>query len=100
MSQQSSNDLPIIVGALLVGLLFIIIFFFMRSTPMLPQPPTEPKRDPLNPQPVQIVQVDTAGVWKEGAGGTPAQAGTAGTAATGGLPPTGVGRERPAIAGG
>ncbi len=99
MSQQPSNDLPIIVGALIVGLLTIIIFFFTRSTPTLPPAPEEPRKEPLNPQPVQIVQVDTAGTWKEGAGGTPGQAGTP-AAAGGGLPAVGSGRERPAVAGG
>ncbi|MCL6623435.1 MAG: hypothetical protein K6T17_02305 [Fimbriimonadales bacterium] len=101
MSQQSSNDLPVIVGALIVGLLACAVFFFMRSTPTLPPAPEEPRRDPLNPQPVQIVQVDTAGTWKEGAG-APGQVGTAGAgrAPGGGLPSVGAGRERPAIAGG
>jgi hypothetical protein len=57
--QESSNDLPVIVGAIVVGLIAVGIFFFMRKEPVPAPTPAEPVRAPLNAQAVTPRMIET-----------------------------------------
>ncbi|RMG23861.1 MAG: hypothetical protein D6724_07395 [Armatimonadetes bacterium] len=58
--------MPIVVGALVFGLIAIGVFFFMRKDPVLPPQPAEPVRTPVVVQPVQPTLVETSGPAFEG----------------------------------
>lgn len=100
--QESSNDLPVIVGAIVVGLIAIGIFFFMRreATPAPAAP--EPVRGPVNvtavaPRYVETKVAPTPPEGRQGGGGTEVGAmGAGGGAAAGGA---GAGRQGPVAAG-
>lgn len=60
-SEQTQYDLPIVVGAVVFGLIAVAVFFFMRNEPTLPPQPAEPVRTPVVVQPVQPTMVETSG---------------------------------------
>ncbi|MER3413851.1 MAG: hypothetical protein C4341_06360 [Armatimonadota bacterium] len=91
-SEQSQYDLPIVVGAVVFGLIATAAFFFMRNEPSLPPQPAEPIRTPVAVQPVQPTMVNTSG---------PAGGGQTGgsTSGVGGGAGAAGGRRGPAIGG-
>ncbi len=61
MAQENSNDLPVIVGAVVVGLIAIGIFYFTKSDPTPAPVPAAPVTGPLNAKAVAPVMVQTTG---------------------------------------
>lgn len=105
MAQETSNDLPVIVGAILVGIIAIGIFYFMRAEPQPPAAPEQPVLTEPATQAVAPMMIDTtakpfgqeAGATGAGGGGAvptgPSTAGAAAPGGGGGGGPTAVGVE-------
>lgn len=89
-------DLPVIVGAVVVGLIAVGVFYFTRAEPIKPAPPVEPAKGAPTVTAGAPVMKDTKGVTGTGEAGG-AAAGAAG--GTGTNPYAGVAK-RPVIAGG
>ncbi|MCH8275377.1 MAG: hypothetical protein IH851_11365 [Armatimonadetes bacterium] len=90
MAQHTSNDLPVRVGAVVVGLIAVGVFYFMKHDAVKPLTPAEPTKEILNPLPVATVMIDTSG----STGGQQMRGTT-----VGGRGAQGSGRETPSIAG-
>lgn len=102
--QESSNDLPVIVGAVVVGLIAIGIFFFMRREPAAAPAAPEPVRGSVNVTAVapRFVETKVAPTPPEGrqagaGGGVVGAGGTGGGAPAGGA--AGGDRMGPSVAG-
>jgi len=59
MAQETSNDLPVIVGAIVVGVIAVGIFYFMRAEPQPPAAPEQPVLTEPATQAVAPVMIDT-----------------------------------------
>lgn len=104
---QSSNDLPVMVGAVVVGLIATGIFFFMRKEPQAVSPPTKPITTPVATAAAATVMVETQGPISGpngqvggAAGGQGATAGGGGPSVSGGGESGRIERLRPQIGGG
>jgi hypothetical protein len=64
MAQQNTYDLPIMVGAAIVGAIACGLFWYMRPEPVRPPAPTEPITTPLNAQAAPVTMVETNGSGK------------------------------------
>lgn len=96
MAQETSNDLPVIVGAIVVGVIAIGIFYFMRAEPQPPAAPEQPVLTEPATQAVAPVMIDTtAKPFGQQGGGTGAGGGgavpTGGPSAAGAAGPGGGG---------
>ncbi len=89
MAESNTYDMPVMVGAGLVCLIAIGIFWYTRPEPVRPVPPAEPITTPLNAQAAPVVMVETSGTGKPGEGG-PAIGGAVGGGMT--SAPTAVGK--------
>ncbi len=92
---ESSNDLPVIVGAAVVGLIAVGIFFFMRKEPIPAPVPEEPVRAALNAQAVTPRLIETKGEPEEAASGAGGQLIGGGAVGGGGGGGPSAGREGP-----
>jgi len=88
-TSPSTYDMPVMVGAAVVGLIAMGIFFYTARDPVAPPKPVHPTDAPLNAQAAPVAMIDTSG------SGAPAAAGPGG-APIGGIGPVGG----PAPAGG
>ena len=79
MAEQNTYDLPVMVGAAVVGLIAIGLFWYMRPEPVAPAPPTVPVTAPLSAQAAPVAMVETSGSGKPGEN----QGGGIGTAGAG-----------------
>jgi hypothetical protein len=86
MSEQSNYDMPVMVGALVVGLIAVGIFWFTKPDPVQPPPPAEPVTTPINPQAIPTVMIDTDGKSDSQQGGLQGPAPAAGAGGGGGGP--------------
>lgn len=81
--QESGNDMPIMVGAIVVGLIACGVFFFMRQDPTPAPTPAEPVRAPLSAQAVTPTMIETTGKPAEQQAGGTGLAGRSGGGAAG-----------------
>jgi hypothetical protein len=85
--QENTNDMPVMVGALVVGLIACGIFFFMKKDPVAAPTATQPVKTPVNAQAVQPTMIETKGTLPDaaaGGGGAPGGGGAAAGPAAGG----------------
>jgi hypothetical protein len=80
MAETNAYDLPVIVGAAVVGLLAIGVFYYTARPAVAPPPPPEPILTPLTATAAPVGMVDTSG------SGEAAQPGAGGPMAMGGGP--------------
>jgi hypothetical protein len=70
MSDSSSNyDMPVMVGAIVVGLIACGIFFYTKPEPIRPPAPPEPIFTPPTTAAASPVMIDTSGTGKTPEGG-------------------------------
>lgn len=84
MAQENSNDLPVIVGAVVVGLIAIGIFYFTKAEPVPAPTPATPVTGPLNAQAVAPVMIPTTGASEKPPAAPAGEAGAAPAAGGGG----------------
>ncbi|MFN8140657.1 MAG: hypothetical protein U0R49_12755 [Fimbriimonadales bacterium] len=96
MAQESSGmDVPVMVGAAVVGLIALGIFYFTKADPVKPGAPVEPAKGAPTVTAAAPVMKDTKGtVGTDGGGG-----GAGGSGAVGSNPQAGV-RKGPVVTGG
>lgn len=88
-SLSNTYDMPVMVGAAVVGAIAIGLFFYMAREPIAPPAPTQPTSAPLNAAAAPVVMIETDGTGQAGnqQGGGPAPIG-GGPAPAGGAGPT------------
>lgn len=90
-SINNTYDMPVMVGAAVVGLIAMGIFYYTAREPVAPPKPIHPTDAPLNAQAAPVTMIDTSGSGGAAAGGP-----GGGPAPIGGIGPIGG----PAPAGG
>lgn len=84
MAQENSNDLPVIVGAVVVGLIAIGIFYFTKAEHVPAPIPATPVTGALNAKAVAPMMIQTTGSSEKPPAAPAADAGAAGASGGGG----------------
>jgi hypothetical protein len=84
-TSPSTYELPVRVGAAVVGLIAIGLFWYMSEPGVAPPAPPQPTTAPLNAAAAPVVMIETSG------SGSPTQQGAMGGTPLGGPAPIGGG---------
>ncbi len=99
MAQENSGmDLPVIVGAVVVGLIAVVVFYFTKAEPVIPAAPVVPSKQMPTVTATAPVMKDTQGTVNGNVASAASSGGGGGN--TGGTNDPRVNVRRPVVAGG